>query len=156
MKLIELSLLCMVLPVSGCLSDSQAGAAVGFDVILTDQYPANGIYGNREIEFISNQQAYDDTVSRYSSLQPADINFSNNQVILLNMGPRSTGGYSVTVSSVAESNGTLTVYVTETSPAPGCMVPQAITSPYVFVRVHSVARIRTVVVDEAVTNCNAP
>jgi hypothetical protein len=60
---------------------------------------------------------------------PPEIDFAQDMVIVGAMGEQPTGGYSIDVESVSESDGGLTVLVVETSPAPGCAVTQALTAP---------------------------
>jgi hypothetical protein len=58
--------------------------------------------------------------------------------VLVALGPRNTGGYTVRVDSVTTDGSRATVHYTVTSPGPSCMTTQALTSP---VDVVSVARI---------------
>jgi len=65
------------------------------------------------------------------------IDFGNEAVIVVSMGTRSTGGYSIDVERVSESesDGTLYVEVVEVSPGRGCAVTQAVSAPVHAVRV---------------------
>jgi hypothetical protein len=156
MKHINLiSLIIMMVALNGCPSDSQAGVSVGFQTILSGSTPINGEQGNRKIEFIHNQLSFEATLSSYSNVPVEQIDFSENQVILLSMGEKPTGGYTIRVDSVEEINGTLKLIATETHPGSNCMVTQALTAPYLFVKVLSVERIETVVVRTEVVDCNA-
>lgn len=59
-----------------------------------------------------------------------DINFANSSAVFLFLGQRSSGGYGFKVNSM-ESRGTvLTVRVTVSSPKPGSITTQALTSPW--------------------------
>jgi hypothetical protein len=57
------------------------------------------------------------------------IDFDRQMVIAVFMGTRNTGGYSVKITRI-ESNGTLMVWVKQSSPPPGMMVTEALTAPY--------------------------
>lgn len=70
-----------------------------------------------------------------SKMKQADINNSN--YVILNMGEKNTGGYSIGVESVEETDKNIIITVKEKSPAPDAMVMQVITYPYTVVKVHS-------------------
>lgn len=141
---------------SGCLSDSRADAAVNFDILLADSGPINGIFGNKKVEFIDNQISYDEAMSRYTNASTTAIDFSHSQVVLIDMGGRATGGYSLRVDRVEELNSAISITATEIRPGSGCFVSSVFTSPYVFVNVQSASRVRTIIINEETVDCNAP
>jgi hypothetical protein len=61
---------------------------------------------------------------------PPEVDFSKNEVLAVFDGTHPSGGYSVAVTSVTDSNGTRTVHVQRTTPGSTCAVTEAITSPY--------------------------
>ena len=63
------------------------------------------------------------------------VDFQRETVVALFVGRKSTGGYSVDVRQVSEENGELYIDVAFSSPAPGAITTQALTSPWVMVRV---------------------
>ncbi|MCV9933213.1 protease complex subunit PrcB family protein [Flavobacterium sp. LS1R47] len=64
-----------------------------------------------------------------------DIDKAN--YIILNMGEKSTGGYSIGVEKVEETDKNIIITVKETAPAPDSMVMQVITYPYAVVKINS-------------------
>ena len=68
-------------------------------------------------------------------MQPDDINTSN--FILLNMGEKTTGGYSIEVVKVEELSDKIIVTVKENAPKTGDNVTDAITNPYAVVKINS-------------------
>lgn len=64
-----------------------------------------------------------------------DITRSN--YIILNMGEKNTGGYSIGVEKVEETGTNIVITVKETAPAPDSMVMQVITYPYAVVKINS-------------------
>jgi hypothetical protein len=64
-----------------------------------------------------------------------DINNSN--YVILNMGEKNTGGYSIAVEKVEETDKNIIITVKENAPAKDAMVMQVITYPYTVVKVHS-------------------
>ncbi|MBC8087857.1 MAG: protease complex subunit PrcB family protein [Phycisphaerae bacterium] len=67
------------------------------------------------------------------------VDFANTSVVLVAIGSRNTGGYSVHVDSVASAAGVTTVHYTVTSPGARCMSLQTLTAP---VEVISVERVQ--------------
>lgn len=66
---------------------------------------------------------------------PPRVDFLRESVVALFMGTQSTGGYGIEVRSVTEENGELYLDVVMQQPAPGDITTQALTSPWVMVRV---------------------
>ena len=62
---------------------------------------------------------------------------SNANYVVLNMGEKNTGGYSIAVEKVEETDKNIVITVKEVSPAPDAMVMQVITYPYTVVKIHS-------------------
>ena len=62
---------------------------------------------------------------------------SNSNYIILNMGEKNTGGYSIGVDKVEETDKNIIITVKENSPAKDAMVMQVITYPYTVVKIHS-------------------
>ena len=61
----------------------------------------------------------------------------NSNFIILNMGEKFTGGYSIGVESVVETEKNIVIKVKETVPKEGAMVTQAITYPFCVVKINS-------------------
>lgn len=68
-------------------------------------------------------------------IKPTDINTAN--FLILSMGEKSTGGYSIDIERVEETDKNIIVTVKETAPKPGEMVTMAFTAPYAVVRINS-------------------
>lgn len=62
---------------------------------------------------------------------------SNSNYVILNMGEKNTGGYSIGVEKVEETDKNIIITVKENGPEPGAMVMQVITYPYTVVKVKS-------------------
>jgi len=64
------------------------------------------------------------------------IDFFKERLIVVALGKRNTGGYSVTVTDVRpQTNGTFDIIAVESTPSPNMMTPQAITTPYTVIAV---------------------
>ena len=64
-----------------------------------------------------------------------EVNFERDYVIGVFAGERATGGHSIEITDVTDENTVRTVAIALKSPAPGCAVTQALTSPYQFISV---------------------
>ena len=70
-----------------------------------------------------------------NKISPTDIQKSN--FIILNMGEKTSGGYSIGVDNVVETEKNIVVTVKENFPATGSMVTQALTNPFCVVKINS-------------------
>ncbi len=64
------------------------------------------------------------------------IDFFKERLVVVALGKRTTGGYSVTVTDIrAQSNGTFDIIAVESTPSPNMMTTQAITTPFTVIAV---------------------
>ncbi|MEC8908971.1 MAG: protease complex subunit PrcB family protein, partial [Pseudomonadota bacterium] len=63
--------------------------------------------------------------------------FEEFQLLLIDMGTRSTGGYAIAVSDVYEEEDVVTVELRYTYPEADCSVIDAETTPYLFLRLET-------------------
>jgi len=76
------------------------------------------------------QAAWSEMFGTLAPQPPAPVvDFAAQSVLLVALGSRPTGGYSIRIDSVAHSATQNVVFVTDTSPGSGCLVTQAITTP---------------------------
>lgn len=73
------------------------------------------------------------------SQAPRDIDWNSERLIAINLGTRTTTGYSVFVKSIDRKDGNLVVTYVERKPPAGGIVGQALTSPWTIVRMQRVA-----------------
>jgi hypothetical protein len=99
---------------------SDGGGNIKFFEILTEP---------NEIKMLENDPLLKD------KMKQDDINNSN--YVILNMGEKNTGGYSIGVEKVEETGKNIIITVKEKSPAPDAMTMQVITYPYTVVKVRS-------------------
>lgn len=99
---------------------SNGGASIRFFEILS---------APNEIAMLLN----DDTLNK--KVTAADVQKSN--FVILNMGEKSSGGYSIGVENVVETDANIIVTVKEQSPEPGSMVIQSISSPFCVLKINS-------------------
>ncbi|MFH6999656.1 protease complex subunit PrcB family protein [Flavobacterium sp. FlaQc-57] len=99
---------------------SDGGGNIKFFEILTEP---------NEIKMLENDPLLAD------KMKQTDI--SNSNYVILNMGEKNTGGYSIGVDKIEETDKNIIITVKENSPAADAMVMQVITYPYTVVKIHS-------------------
>lgn len=105
--------------------------AVSHEVILTVPYSGVTSKGVMLIDSVEDLNALSDELK--PKLNPEELEGSS--LIVVSLGEQPTGGYSVTVDSVAKLGDTLIVEYTPTAPAPDDTVTQAITMPAAVVKI---------------------
>ncbi len=81
------------------------------------------------------------------------VDFNSHSVILVALGQRRTGGYSVSIDHVNRSGDGAVVTYTATSPGQGCMTTQMITSPVLIISVPRVASAVTFTRRDVMSSC---
>ena len=99
---------------------SNGGASIRFFEILTEP---------NEIAMLQNDENLKNKISAN------DVQKSN--FIVLNMGEKTSGGYSIGIDSVIETDKNIVITIKETNPEPGSMVTQAFTNPFCVVKINS-------------------
>jgi hypothetical protein len=135
MKKVISVLIVFVLISCGAKKTTDSGSKVLYEV-LTEQSDGGGnikffeiLTEPNEIKMLENDPLLAD------KMKHDDINNSN--YIILNMGEKNTGGYSIGVEKVEETDKNIIITVKEHNPAADAMVMQVITYPYTVVKVHS-------------------
>ena len=70
-----------------------------------------------------------------NKINPNDIQTSN--FLVLNMGEKTSGGYSIGIDNVVETDKNIVITIKEISPEPGSMVTQAFTNHFCVVKINS-------------------
>lgn len=99
---------------------NNGGASIRFFEILTE---------SREIKMLQNDE------NLRKKIKPEDINTSN--FIILNMGEKNSGGYSITVDKVEETADKIIVTVKENEPKSGGVATSVMSNPYTIVKINS-------------------
>lgn len=87
---------------------------------------------------VDNNQKYIDVIKELNINEDSynkllDIDFTKNNICILLLGQRNTGGYSIEVQSMKKIKGILYIDKKENTPAKGEMVTMALTNPYCIV-----------------------
>lgn len=81
------------------------------------------------------------------------VDLSDHVLVVLAMGGRPTGGYSISAESLSQRGADLWLTVVERSPGPGCIVTQATTAPLTVVLVPRTGGQLYLVERQATTDC---
>ncbi len=127
---------------TGCGSDSNAERPtpqVSFSIIAAGQNPQSGTFENRKIEIFRDQESLNLSLSKYLQLlsEQHTIDFTSTQAVLINIGVRDTGGFSVKTESIEEFPSYIKMKIKITKPGQNCTVTGALTSPYEFIEIFS-------------------
>jgi len=130
-----------------------AQSNVSFAVLHHGEFGASS--SQKQIRVLSSQQAYAAALAEYTNETPLQIDFSVGRVLLVDMGVRLTGGFSIEVTSVEElRKGAVDARVRLTRPGRTCITAQALTSPYQFVYIPT--RMEILISEELYTiDCDA-
>lgn len=135
MKKISLSILILLLAACGASTPINTERKVLYE-ILTQQSDGGGnihffeiLTEPNEIRMLQNDKKLRDKIS------PLDVQKSN--FVILNMGEKNTGGYSIAVESVIETDKNVIISVKESSPEPDSMVSQGFSYPFCVVKINS-------------------
>lgn len=135
-------LITMLVPVLvSCVPQSDADtppSTVTFTVIASGNNTISGAPANRKIEVFTSQASFNSSWHLY--IQPdteRTVDFSSKKVVLLSLGMRSTGGYSISVEKIEDFGEYITAQVLIKKPGSNCIVTQAQTSPYEFTEIAS-------------------
>ena len=134
MKKITLALIAVIL--ASCAGTQKASDSKGLYEILTVQSDGGGnikffeiLSEPNEIKMLENDPLLKD------KMKQSDI--SNSNYVILNLGEKNSGGYSIGVEKVEETDKNIIITTKENSPSPDAMVTQVISYPYTVVRIHS-------------------
>ncbi len=93
-----------------------------------------------ETHVVFNEGAWQKLWQRMTGRDPStaarDIDWNKDVLVVICLGQRNTGGYRVAVQGMTQKDAsTILVKFYETAPAPGTVVPEALTQPYVIAKV---------------------
>ena len=127
---------CVALGFHGCSAEADTLAG-SFEVLNQGSGPESGVYGPKTIKVLEDQDSYESALLSYSSDDARTIDFSTYKMVLVDIGQRSSGGYSVTVTDTDVQDNYLRATITTTVPGSSCVVTEALTNPYVFVAINT-------------------
>jgi len=123
---------------SACFDTPGKTSTVNTSLIFSAGQPINGLQVNRKIEVFSDQTSFNTSFAQYVfSIAEHTVDFNTRRVVLLSMGSRPSGGYSIVVDSAEDFGDYVQLNITLSIPGNGCVVTLALTSPYTFIEIES-------------------
>ena len=129
---------------SSCVENSSAESPLPeteFQQLKQGAYIDSGIFMKKQIKIITSQFDYNDELANYTSDTPEEIDFEKGKVLLMDLGQRNTGGYSIGLDSIDVFETHITANVNLSKPGQNCAVTQALTNPFQFVYIPTLREI---------------
>jgi len=137
MRIVFLLLLSgIAISISACVDNSIADDPFPesiFSEAKSGIHTDNGTYTQKQSKVIVNQPDYDQELLAYTAAKPASFDFLTGKILLVDMGKRNTGGYSIEVTSIEVNKNDVIAHVNLTKPGQNCLVTDVLTNPYQFV-----------------------
>ena len=135
MKKISVSVLTLLLMACGASVQKESGKKPLYEVLTQQTDGGANIHffeiltEPNEIRMLQNDKKLKNKIS------PIDVQKSN--FVILNLGEKSTAGYSIAIENVEETEKNIVISVKENSPESNAMVTQEFTYPYCVVKINS-------------------
>ena len=116
---------------------AREGTELSFETIAKGYFSTHSNKGNYIITNKDDfKKLWDETIADNTAI--TEIDFSKDMIIAVFQGTKSTGGYSIGITSISESEDNVEVTIEETEPSPDSMTAQVMTSPYQIVKIGKV------------------
>lgn len=130
----KLLLTVLTLGLFACSTTNKLGAN-DYTVLLSREYGGNETFSKAIIDntndFANEISNLSIDESEYSKF--LNIDFKTKNVLLLHLGQKNTGGYSIKINKIEQKGDFLTVYYSVNKPKPGENVTMALTNPFIMV-----------------------
>ncbi|MEK9712936.1 MAG: protease complex subunit PrcB family protein [Thalassolituus sp.] len=110
---------------------------VSFATLHQSAYLESGLEHDRTFQVFTDQESYEDELINYTSDQAQTVDFKENQVVLFDMGSRSSTGFSISLMDVSEADDVVTLEINYVRPGGDCSVTTTDTNPWVMFRIES-------------------
>ncbi len=131
--------------INACGSDAEANEeepGVDLEIDVTHENSlSSGVFTGKGSRVIHNQEEYEELLLAYNEESSNVLDFSEGRMLLVDMGQRNTGGYSINVENVIEHDEYVIANVVLYKPGEYCIVTLAFTNPFKFVWIPSTKEI---------------
>ena len=119
----------------------------------------NGDFTQKVNRVISNQndfnEVWDKAFSNFTDKEKTpEIDFKNKLILLVTMGQKNSGGYTIKIDQLTETQDNITVTILETSPGKSCVTSEVLTFPYQIVEIDKTTKKLVFETKEKVYDCN--
>lgn len=137
MKILVFILIAVMLTACNGSKNKLSGVEVPFDSLAHNMYCS--IDAKRQVVLQNKadyQKLWDEIYMNLDQMpRVPDVDFGKFTVVAVFMGIKNTGGFDIRIDRISTKEDKLLVDFTETSPGVNCMVTDAITKPYDFVKI---------------------
>lgn len=118
-------------------SASNGGTQLNWQPFMDGQQSANTRQGIQVLDSESAFRTYwQKTLRKDPMAAPKNVNWSREKLVAINLGQRKSGGFRIHITRMVKgTDGIVRVTATEWTPTPGAYVTDALTSPWVIVKV---------------------
>ena len=130
------AIICLLF-VTACDNDNTI-SDIDFTEIVSGNTTLDGSLANKKIEVFTDQASLNASLALYINLVTEhDVDFTTRRAVLLSMGGRNTGGYSIAAEAIEDHTDYIKLKVLLSKPGDNCFTTQALTSPYQFIEFQS-------------------
>lgn len=125
-----------IFQIQGC-NDANATSpvpAIEYEILHESQYNEYAESTSKSTIVIRNQTDYENELLKRTSETIKTVNFEQETILLIDMGTRNTGGYSIDIQSFAGENDHIRAQVLLTLPGNNCGTNQALTNPFKLIK----------------------
>lgn len=132
----------------GCVAtDQEAENRISHTTLHQGMNTVNSGSEIKTIRILNNADDYQEVLADYSAESSKDVNFSQYQIVLIDLGIRPNAGYGIRVDDVLEQSNHVVVEFTQLTPGQGCDYSKAQTNPYRFEAIKS---LKEIVIQESI------
>ncbi|MCD8521054.1 MAG: protease complex subunit PrcB family protein [Saccharospirillaceae bacterium] len=148
----QFSLRCLMFSASvflfGCVAtDQEAENTVSHTTLHQGLNPVSADSDIKTIRIVSNADDYRELLADYSAESAKTLDFNQYQIVLIDLGNRPSGGYSIRIDGVLEQNNHIVLEFTQLTPGTDCNYSEAQTNPYRFEAIKS---LKEIVIQESI------
>ncbi len=104
--------------------------AIEYEILHEAHYNEYADSTSKGFLVIKSQTEYENELLKRTSETVEAVNFEEETIVLIDMGTRNTGGYTIDIQSFTEENDYIRAKVLLTLPGENCVTTQAITNPF--------------------------
>lgn len=112
--------------------------AIEYEILHEAHYNEYADSTSKGFLVIKSQTEYENELLKRTSETVEAVNFEEETIVLIDMGTRNTGGYTIDIQSFTEENNYIRAKVLLTLPGENCVTTQAITNPFKLIMLKTI------------------